>query len=97
MPRQWRRGPDRRYFFIGLVLAVILGLGWVFGTRIHAIQETRADLLVLQEREGALHGAILALRQKLAEARLPDVVEREARAKLRWGFPDEERIVIVRR
>jgi len=51
----------------------------------------------VQARDQAVHAEIAALRQKLVEAPLPQVVEREARQRLHWGFPDEERIVIVRR
>jgi hypothetical protein len=76
---------------------VVLGIGWVFGTRIYAIRRAEADLRDLRAREGALHQEILDLRRALAEASLPEVVAREARVKLRWGFPDEERIVILRK
>jgi len=38
---------------------------------------------------------ILTLRRKLADASLPHVVEHEARRQLRWGFPSEERIVLI--
>jgi len=100
MRRQWRRGPSepwRRYVAIGLATAVVLGLGWVFGARLYAIHRARSDLRVLGARAETLHTESLELRRRLAEAGLPHVVEREARTKLRWGFPDEERIVILRR
>lgn len=100
MRRRWRRGPSdpwRRYLSLGLAVAVVLGLGWVFGTRVYAIRRTEADLRALRTQEEALNKEILDLRRRLAEVSLPHVVEREARLKLRWGFPDEERIVILRR
>ncbi|MCX7750186.1 MAG: hypothetical protein N2320_01255 [Candidatus Bipolaricaulota bacterium] len=76
---------------------MILGLGWVFGSRLWAIHRAGAELRALRAREGWLTAEIGALRRRLAEANLPAVVEREARVRLRWGFPDEERIVILRR
>lgn len=97
MPRQWRRGLDRRYLPLGLAVVIVLGLGWVFGTRVYAIRQAEAELRAFRAQEAALHAEIAVLRRKLAEASLPQVVEREARQKLRWGFPDEERIIIVRR
>lgn len=87
----------RRYLPLALAVVTILGLGWVFGTRIYAIRRAEADLRAFRAQEQALHAEIGALRRTLAEVALPQVVEREARHRLRWGFPDEERIVIVRR
>lgn len=97
MLRRWRRGPARGYLPLALAVVTILGLGWVFGTRVFAIRDAAADVRALRARDQAVHAEIAALRQKLVEAPLPQVVEREARQRLHWGFPDEERIVIVRR
>jgi len=100
MRRRWRRGPSdpwRRYLSAGLAVAVVLGLGFVFGARVYAIRRAEADLRALRTQQEAYTEDILDLRRRLAEAGLPHVVEREARTKLRWGFPDEERIVILRR
>lgn len=82
-----------------LILALVgaLGLGWVFGSRVLAIHRTGAELRALAAREERLAVEIGDLRRRLAEAGHPAVVEREARRKLRWGFPDEERIVILGR
>ncbi|MBC7220793.1 hypothetical protein H5T55_04900 [Candidatus Bipolaricaulota bacterium] len=72
-------------------------MGWVFGTRVRAVREAEADLVLLRAQEAEVQEEILVLRGKLAAAALPSVVEREARTKLHWGYPDEERIVIMRR
>ncbi len=98
MPRPWPRGPgSRRYLPFGLVLVGFVAIGWVFGTRVHAIRQVEAELRAFRAQETRLHDEIEALRRRLAEATLPQVVEREARQQLRWGFPDEERIIIMRR
>ncbi|GAB4308962.1 MAG: hypothetical protein Kow0097_09840 [Candidatus Bipolaricaulota bacterium] len=96
MPHPWRHGLARRGVPLALA-AVIGGVGWVFGTRVRAIREAEADLVRLRAQEAEVQEEILVLRGKLAAATLPPVVEREARLKLHWGYPDEERIVIVRR
>lgn len=93
----WRRGHARRYLPFALVMAVTLGVGWVFGTRVHAIREAEGDLVLLRAQETEVQEAILSLRRKLAAAARPDIVEWEARTQLHWGYPDEERIVIMRR
>ncbi len=95
MPRPWQRGRGRRYLPLGLVVATILGVGWVFGTRVVDICDARAELHLLGLQEEQAHEEILALRRKLADATLPHVVEQEARRQLRWGFPNEERIVLI--
>lgn len=97
MLRRWRAGRGRRRAPLILALVGALGVGWVFGSRVLAIHRTGGELRGLRAREERLTAEIGALRRKLAEAGLPEVVEREARRKLRWGFPDEERIVILRR
>ncbi len=97
MLRPWRPGGARRRAPLALAAAVVLGLGWVFGERTLAIRRTSAELVALREREQRVVAEIQGLRQRLAEAALPAVVEHEARVKLRWGYPDEERIVILRR
>ncbi|MDD5453458.1 MAG: hypothetical protein PHZ21_04175 [Candidatus Bipolaricaulis sp.] len=96
MLRPWRRGPARGYL-LALAVVMVLGLGWAFGTRAFAIRDAAGDVRALWARDQAVHAEIAALRQKLVKAPLPQVVEREARQRLHWGFPDEERIVIVRR
>ncbi len=97
MLRRWRAGRGRRHVPLILALIGALGLGWVFGSRVLAIHRTGVELRALASREERLVVEIGDLRRRLAEAGLPAVVEREARRKLRWGFPDEERIVILRR
>lgn len=97
MPRPWRRGPARGHLLLGLAVVIVVALGWVFGTRLYAIWQAAADLRALRAEEEALHAEIGALQRKLAASSLPEVVEREARHRLRWGFPNEERIVILRR
>ena len=97
MPRPWRPGLDRRHASLALLVAAVVGLGRVFGTRFLAIRGAEADLRSLRAREDALHEEIVTLQRSLVEADRPQVVEREARARLRWGFPNEERIVILRR
>ncbi len=97
MPRPWQRGPGRRYLPLALVALAVLGLGWIFGSRIYLIQATKAELHRLQAQQAAIHEDVFSLRRELAAAALSPVIEREARLRLRWGFPDEERIVILRR
>lgn len=97
MLRRWRAGRGRGRVPLILALVGALGLGWVFGSRVLAIHRTGAELRELRAREERLTAEIGALRRRLAEASLPAVVEQEARVRLRWGFPDEERIVILGR
>lgn len=95
MPRPWQSGLGRRWLLLGLVGVAVLGVGWAFGARIFAIRGAQAELRHLGLQEQKAHEEILALRQKLAAAALPQVVEQEARRQLRWGFPSEERIVLI--
>lgn len=97
MPRPWQPGRGRRSLLLGLAAVTILGVGWTFGTRLFAIRNARAELSRLVQQEEELDAEIAALRHKLAVANLPAVVEQEARRRLRWGFPDEERIVLIGR
>lgn len=97
MLRPWRCGPARNPAHLVLAAVVVLSVGWVFGTRFLAIWRTAAELGGLYAHEERVTEEIQDLRRRLLEATLPAVVEREARRKLRWGYPDEERIVILRR
>lgn len=95
MPRPWQPGLGRRSLLLGLSAMALFGVGWAFGTRLLAIRGTWTDLCSMTAEEERAHDAILALRQKLAAASLPAIVEQEARRQLRWGFPSEERIVLI--
>ncbi len=100
MHRPWRlgprAGPRERAAFLGVAL-VLLGLGWVFGSRLYAIVRTEKELERLALQQAREQERIAELRQRLAEADRPEVIEREARLKLHWGYPDEERIILIRR
>ncbi len=97
MPRPWQPGRGRRYLVLGLTVVTVLGVGWAFGTRVLTIRDVRMDLIRLTREEARVHEEISTLRLKLAAAGTPQAVEEEARRQLRWGFPDEERIVLIRR
>lgn len=97
MRRPWRCGPARNRAPLAVAAVVVLSLGWVFGTRSLAIWRTAAELAQLRAGEQRVAEEIQCLQRRLSEAALPAVVEREARSKLRWGYPNEERIVILRR
>lgn len=79
---------------VGLVL---LTLAWVFGTRLYAIVQVQREVAALAGRQAQERGRIAELQQVLAQADRPQVIEREARLKLRWGYPDEERIILLGR
>ncbi|MCR4392108.1 MAG: septum formation initiator family protein [Candidatus Acetothermia bacterium] len=79
------------------VLLLIGGLGWLFGSRWVAIERTAAELQALRTDVERLSQQIARLQQELAVATRPEVVEREARKQLQWGFPNEERVVVLRR
>jgi len=95
MLRPWQRGLGRRSLLLRLAVVAILGVGWAFGTRLFSVRDARADLRRLNLQQEKVFEEILTLRQKLADASLPHVVEHEARRQLRWGFPSEERIVLI--
>ncbi|MBC7093266.1 septum formation initiator family protein [Candidatus Bipolaricaulota bacterium] len=100
MNRRWRLGRGtRRNWLLPAVGALVLigGLGWVFGSRWVAIQRTGGELQALRADVERLSQQIARLQQELAVATRPEVVEREAREQLQWGFPNEERVVVLRR
>ncbi len=102
MSRPWRpgraaggRSPLRRFFVLALVALVIGGLGWLYGSRLVAMGRLSAEVRCLKQREENLLREIAALRERLDEADDPEVVEKEARAILGWGYPDERRLIVI--
>jgi cell division protein FtsB len=82
-------------FVLALVALVIGGLGWLYGSRLVAMGRLSAEVRYLKQSEENLLREIAALRERLDEADDPAVVEEEARRVLGWGYPDEERLVLI--
>jgi len=82
-------------FVLALVALVIGGLGWLYGSRLVAMGRLSAEVRDLRQSEENLLREIAALRERLDEADDPAVVEEEARRVLGWGYPDEERLVLI--
>lgn len=100
MNRRWRPGPDKirpSWLRWIIILAILAGLGWLYGARFWAIARLSAEVEALQDTEEVLRQNIVQLEQKLARANDPKVVEEEARRLLHWGFPGEIRVILIRR
>ncbi|MEN3009914.1 MAG: hypothetical protein ABDI20_02850 [Candidatus Bipolaricaulaceae bacterium] len=96
MSRPWRAGWGAR-LGLALLLLALAGLGAVFGLRVHALHQARARVWALRAAHAALQEEIQRLQWELREAERPEAVERQARELLRWGYPDEELVILIRR
>lgn len=102
MSRPWRPGrmagrPSLRprFLVIGLAVLVLGTLGWLFGSRLVTWGRLSAEVNALRAQEEAMLQEIAELRERLAVADNPEVVEREARSTLGWGYPDEQRLIVI--
>jgi cell division protein FtsB len=98
MSRPWRNGRPAS-FWVGLALLFLLlsGVGTVFGLRARAIALTAHEVQKLREEQAKVQAEIEKLRFELAQAATPKVVEQKAREVLRWVYPDEELVILIRR
>ncbi len=96
MSRPWRGGRSAR-LGLALVLLSLAGLGTLFGLRVYAIHKAAQRVQVLREKQSLLQAEIHALQLAVKDAEKPEVVERMGREVLRWGYPDEELVIIIRR
>ncbi len=98
MSRPWRAGPPVR-LGVALFLCVVLlgGVGALFGLRARAIARTAREIQALREEQNRLWAHIEELRAELARAADREVVEQKAREILRWAYPDEELVLLIRR
>lgn len=98
MNRPWRSGPAARPW-VGLALAVIFlaGVGTVFALRARAIATAAREVQALREEQNRLWAEIERLKAEIRRAEDPKVVEEKAREILRWAYPDEELVILIRR
>ncbi len=96
MSRPWRAGQGAK-LGLAVALVVVLGLGALFGLRLYAIQKAQERVWTLREKQASLQAEILELQQAVKDAEKPETVERLAREVLRWGYPEEELVILIRR
>jgi len=98
MSRPWRNGrPASLWVGVALLVLILCGAGIIFGLRARAISIAAQDVQRLREEQGKLQAEIEKLRLELAQAATPKVVEQKAREILRWVYPDEELVILIRR
>ena len=98
MSRPWRNGrPASLWVGLALLFLILLGVGTVFGLRARAIVLTEREVQGLRTEQAKLWAEIEKLRVELAQAATPKVVEQKAREILRWVYPDEELVILIRR
>lgn len=98
MSRPWRSGqPHRSWMGLALLFLVLAGIGTVFGLRVYALTKTAEEVRKLREEQTKLWSEIEALRAELGRAGTPKVVEQKAREVLRWAYPEEELVILIRR
>jgi len=102
MNRPWRpgraaQGPSLgpRLLAIGMAVLVLGALGWLFGSRLVTWGRLSVEVDALRAQEEAMLREISELKERLAVAGDPEVVEQEARSLLGWGYPDEERLIVI--
>lgn len=96
MSRPWRAGWGAR-LGLALVLLGLLGLATLFGLRTYAIHRLQGRVWALREKQVSLQTEIQELQLAVKNAEKPENVERMAREVLRWGYPDEELVILIRR
>lgn len=98
MSRRWRSGWDARPWVYFLLSALVLaGVGTIFALRMWAISTTAHEVQSLRAKQNELWTEIETLRADLQQAATPKVVEQKAREVLRWAYPDEELVILIRR
>ncbi|MCS7240286.1 MAG: hypothetical protein NZ651_03460 [Candidatus Bipolaricaulota bacterium] len=98
MSRRWRSGQAGKpwtWLIIGAIL--LAGIGAIFGLRVWAISTTAREVRNLREKQNELWAEIEALKGAIQQAATPGVVEQKAREVLRWAYPDEELVILIRR
>jgi len=102
MSRPWRPGRAAggpslgpRLLVIGMAVLVLGTLGWLFGSRLVTWGRLSVEVDALRAQEEAMLREISELKQRLAVADDPEVVEQEARSILGWGYPDEQRLIVI--
>lgn len=103
----WNSGPKRSFhrsrlkrarLFLSLIILALVGwLGWLYGSRFLAIRRLEAEVISLRAEEKEKLREIGELEEALARTDDPQVVEEWARRLLHFGFPGEERVIIIRR
>jgi cell division protein FtsB len=76
-------------------LALLGWLGWLYGSRFLAIARLEAEVVYLRAEETAKLEEIGKLEEALARTDDPQMVEKWARRLLHFGFPGEERVIII--
>lgn len=98
MNRPWRDGqPAKFWAWLALAILFLAGIGAIFGLRIKAIAVTSNEVRILRERQSELWAEIEKLKMELQKADDPKVVEEKAREILRWAYPDEDLVILVRK
>ncbi|MGB9757003.1 MAG: FtsB family cell division protein [Candidatus Bipolaricaulaceae bacterium] len=98
MSRPWRNGQPAKFWArLALTILVLAGIGAIFGLRIRAIAVTSNEVRALREKQSALWVEIEKLNAELKKADDPKVVEEKAREILRWAYPDEDLVILIRK
>lgn len=96
MSRPWPAGPSVR-LVTGLFGVLLLGAGVILGLRARAIAIAAREVRALWEQKNLVSEKVERLQAELARAGDPKVVEEKAREILRWAYPDEELVILIRR
>ncbi len=94
--RRDQRSPNvRTGAIVAVVVLVVGGLGWLYGSKLAQLVSVSADVRDLHKQEASLLRQRSELRDRLDEADEPEVVEAEARRVLGWGYEDEEKLILL--
>ncbi len=98
MSRPWRSGHAARpWAWLALLALFLAGVSTVFALRARAIATAAREVQALREEQNRLWAEIERLKGEIGRADDPKVVEQKAREILRWAYPDEEIVILIRR
>ena len=98
MNRRWRSGRSAK-FWTWLVLGLVLlaGVSTLFGLRLRAIAIAAGEVQSLREKQNQLWADIEELQAAIRQASDLKVIEVKAREILRFAYPDEELVILIRK
>lgn len=98
MNRRWRNGQSAKFWtWLALGLLILAGIGALFGLRLRAIAIAAGEVQSLREKQNQLWRDIGELQASIRQATDPKVIEEKAREILRFAYPDEELVILIRK
>jgi len=98
MNRRWRSGQSAKFWtWLALGFLILAGIGTLFGLRLRAIAIAASEVRNLREEQNQLWTDIEGLQASIQRARDPKVIEEKAREILRFAYPDEDLVILIRK